>query len=66
MKCKNHVKKKYKGIQIDLYQDMDASWFSFIPNRVNPLYRTPNYKHSSDAVLDCKKKIDKHPEKYHK
>lgn len=64
MKCKHHIKKQYRDIQIDLYQDMDAHWFALIPNRVNPIYRSPKFKHSSDAVQDCKRQIDKNPERF--
>ena len=58
MKLKSHIKNKYKGIQIDLYQDANANWFGLIPNRVNPLYQKQNYKHSSGAVMECKKETD--------
>lgn len=60
MKCKHHIKKQHRGIQIDLYQDMDATWFALIPNRVSPVHRTPNCKHSSEAVKLGREYIDKH------
>jgi hypothetical protein len=57
-KYKHHIRKKYKGIQIDLYQDKDATWFCFVPNRVHPKYRSPNFKLSAEAVKDGQQYID--------
>ncbi len=59
-KFKHHIKKNYRGIQVDLYQDKDATWFVFIPNRVHPVFKSLNYKLSADAVLEGQRYIDQH------
>ena len=61
-KYKHHIKKKYQGIQVDLYQDKDATWFAYIPNRVHPVYQTTHYKLSADAVKEAQLYIDHHLE----
>jgi hypothetical protein len=60
-KYKHHIKKQYKGVQIDLYQDKDATWFCFVPNRVHPTFRTDSFKLSQDAVRQAQDFIDKKP-----
>ncbi len=60
-KYKHHIRKSYKGIQVDLYQDKDATWFAFVPNRVHPTFRTENFKLSQDAVRQAQEYIDKQP-----
>ena len=59
MRCKNHVKKKYKGIQIDVYHGMNGAWYAYIPNRVKYVYKTADMKTKDMVVRDCQNYIDK-------
>ena len=58
MDVKNHVKKKYKGIQIDVYHGRNGYWYAYIPNRVNFIYKTMDYKTKDMAIQDCQRYID--------
>ena len=58
MYVKNHVKKQYGGIQIDVYHGLNGYWYAFIPNRVNFNYKTVDYKTKDMAIKDCQQYID--------
>lgn len=59
MNVKNHVKKKYKGVQIDVYHGLNGYWYAYIPNRVNFVYKTVDYKTKELAIKDCQQYIDR-------
>ncbi len=59
MNVKNHVKKKYKGIQIDVYHGLNGYWYAYIPNRVNFEYKTADLKTKDMAIQDCQQYIDR-------
>jgi hypothetical protein len=56
---KHHIKKQYKGYQIDVYHGMNGYWFAFIPNRVKFEYKTKNYSNREAAIKDCQGYIDR-------
>lgn len=57
-KAKTHIKKEYKGRQIDIYFSEKGYWYGFVENRVHPEFRTGNCKSRLEVIDKCKVYID--------